>query len=36
MDKESENHLVREGCLDLLNLDIIGIVESHLISKDNL
>ncbi len=33
---ESDNYLARHGCLDLFNLDIVAVVETHLRDKDDL
>ncbi len=35
-DVESDNFLVRNGCLDVFNLDIVAVVETHLRDKDDL
>ncbi len=33
---ESDNYLARHGCLDLFNLDIVAVVDTHLSDKDDL
>ena len=36
VNRDSENYQVRQRCVELCNIDIIGIAESHLISDEQL